>query len=101
MCSKPQVPLLLASSSTSLTESDLEHWLDGVLASDTQLSQHIAERQVISVAAPASTDANRSLEQGLLWLAARAPNQPRLKVGIVARHSLAHSLHCWVIFGSC
>ena len=79
------MPLLLASSSASLARSDLEHWLDGVLASDGQLAQRIAERQVVTITAPPSGDANRSLEQGLLWLAARAPIQPRLKVRLVPR----------------
>lgn len=82
----------MVSSSTSVAPSDLEHWLDGVAASDANLSQHISERQVVGVTGLPSVEANRSLQEGLLWLAAHSPQQPTLKVSLAEHpHStLAH-----------
>lgn len=83
----------MVSSSTSVAQADLEQWADGVVSSSRQLSQHVAEHQVISLAAPPSSNANHSLEQGLLWLAARAPKQPTLKVSTAVTVSCPS--HCF------
>ncbi len=90
-----QVPLLVVSSSTSVAQADLYRWADGVVSSSRQLSQHITEHQVISLAAPPSNNANRSLEQGLFWLAARAPKQPTLKVSSAGLSPIAHIVLCF------
>ena len=86
MCCGRQVPLLVAPTS-AVSEADLREWVRAMLAGDPGLAGHVRAHRVLPLEGVPSRQAAVQLGDGLAWLAAHSPTQPRLQVRCLAHCS--------------